>query len=186
MLDWTDWLKNHRLWRWFSELDTVSSLVTCLKIGAGVVNGLVASFGGWLDSQPASIKFVLFLSACLITISVINGVLWMLQWRVSHKKIKFAKTAVSPFPKGIDVQWLRPDIKTLAENWISIYLRVFNGSGFKVRVDLQTDGVMLFDSRHKVQPISLKTVTGNNDPITHGNSALFILVVTLHPDEARH
>ena len=56
-----DWLKNQPLWRSFSELDTLASLVQCLTIGAGVVNGLVAGFGGWLDSQPASIKFVLFL-----------------------------------------------------------------------------------------------------------------------------
>ena len=164
-----DWLKNNPLWRGFSELDTLSSLVQCLKIGAGVVNGLVASVGGWLESQQGSILFVLFLSACLITIWVINGALWVHQWRVSHKQIKSPKEKVSTFPKGMDAQWLRPNISTLAENWLSIQLRVFNGTGLKVRVDLTTDGVMLFDDRHKVQPISLKRVIGNNDPLEHGN-----------------
>ena len=68
---------------------------------------------------------------------------------------------------------------------MSVQLRVFNGTGFKVRMDLRTEGVMLFDDRHKVQPISLKRATGNNDPIIHGNDAVFILVLTLHPDEAK-
>jgi hypothetical protein len=80
-----DWLKNHPLWRWFSELETLISLVECIKIGTGVVIGLVATFWGWLDSQPGSIQFVLFLSACLIAIWVINGALWMQQWHASKK-----------------------------------------------------------------------------------------------------
>jgi len=74
-----DWLKNHPLWRAFSELDTLASLVTCIKYGVGVMTGLVAGFWGWLNTQPGSILFVLFLSACLITISLINSVVWLRQ-----------------------------------------------------------------------------------------------------------
>jgi hypothetical protein len=64
-----DWLRNNRLWRWFSELDTLASLVQCLKIGAGVVSAFIAAGSEWFDKQPG---FVLALLAFFLTIGGIN------------------------------------------------------------------------------------------------------------------
>lgn len=79
-----DWLKNQPLWRWFSELDTLFSLVTCVKVVVAVITGLVAAFWGWLEGQPGSVQFVLFLSACLISLGFLSLLVWLRQRLASN------------------------------------------------------------------------------------------------------
>lgn len=124
-----DGLKNHPLWRWFSELDTLSSLVTCIKVVVGVATGLVTGFWGWLNSQPGSIQFVLFLSTCLITISLINCVIWLRQ-KLASNRITRSPGKIAAGLYVCDMRFTFADLEK--DRHSEVTMRVFNGTGSAV------------------------------------------------------
>ncbi|MDQ3565014.1 MAG: hypothetical protein M3436_13030 [Pseudomonadota bacterium] len=177
-----DWLK--QFWRSVSELDTLVSLVSWLKIFVGVGVCAVTWAWSWVTNLPGPVQFVLALSALLVSIWVINGILWLRQWRASHKKLKVIEMNNNQFPKGIDTQWGWPDISSLAENFsFSITLRMFNGTAFKVRV--RTEGLMSFDNHQVVRHASL-IGPDNIEWIPRWSPVTFTLVQRLSPEDAKH